>query len=86
VAQQQGVDSTVYYVSPAGDDVQNGKTEAQALKTLTKAFEKIKPGGEIRILPGEYHEHLGLEKLGSVAARVTVQNNDFFTTKDRAWK
>ena len=72
VAQQQGVDSTVYYISPAGSDENSGTTEEQAFKTLQQAFQNVHPGGQVRILSGSYHEALGLEKFGHSAAKIRI--------------
>ena len=66
------VDATIYYVSPAGDDNTDGKSEAAAFRTIARAIQAVHPGGTIRILPGTYSEALGIEFCGVEAAAITI--------------
>ncbi len=55
----------VYYVSPHGSDKANGRSIDAAWRTLNHAIEKTGAGGgEIRVLPGTYSEHLEIDKAG----------------------
>lgn len=69
---QGGIDSTVYYVSTAGDDSNKGTSDSTAFRSIAQALKTVKPGGEIRILPGIYTEAIGLENYGSSSASITV--------------
>jgi pectin methylesterase-like acyl-CoA thioesterase len=46
----------VYYVSPQGDNGNNGESMEKPFKTLKKAVEKCDSGDEIKIMNGEYTE------------------------------
>jgi len=56
-----GTDTTIYYVSINGSDVNSGTSAQSAFKTLSKALRKVRDGGKIRILPGSYSFSIFLE-------------------------
>lgn len=67
-----GVDSTFYYVSTTGDDENDGTSQASAFRSIKKAFQSVKAGGTIRVLPGTYFEGLGLQDLGNASASIRL--------------
>ena len=67
------VDTTIFYVSPSGDDAASGMSEYAAFKTIMKALQVIQPGGTIRIMPGEYLEAIGVEGGGNTSAVITIE-------------
>jgi len=70
--QNTTIDSTVYYVSPIGNDSNNGTSETTAFKTLAHAFQTVHPGGSIFILPGTYSESLGVMNCGNASASILI--------------
>ena len=76
------IDETIYYVSNSGDDENIGTTEGSAFKTIAKALSTVKPGGAVRILSGVYHESIGLESCGSLAAAITIEGYNATPTLD----
>ena len=47
---------TEYFVSPAGSDKADGRSEKSAFKTVGKGMEVLKAGDTLTILPGKYYE------------------------------
>ena len=47
---------TVYYVSPDGDDVNNGLLIDKSLKTIQRAVDIAEAGDTIQLAAGEYRE------------------------------
>lgn len=66
------IDSTIYYVSTSGENQANGTSDSTAFRTIAQALKVVKPGGEIRILPGTYTEAIGLINCGSSSAAITI--------------
>ncbi len=62
-----------YYVSPKGDDGFDGLTRKTAFATLKHALTVVRPGDEIRVLPGTYSESLMLVNVGEPGARITIR-------------
>ncbi|MCP4121468.1 MAG: right-handed parallel beta-helix repeat-containing protein [Bacteroidetes bacterium] len=69
----ENIDSTVYYVANDGTDTADGLSESTALRTISGALEKLKPGGGIRILPGIYSEALAIIGSGSSPAGIFIE-------------
>ncbi len=67
------VDTTSYFVSMNGNDNNNGRSRSNAFSTLKKAFQSVKPGGKINILPGVYNEDIGLIKAGMDSDSILIQ-------------
>ena len=44
------------YVSATGDDANGGATPASAKRTIQAALNAVNAGGQVRVMPGEYHE------------------------------
>ena len=47
--------ATNYYLSPAGNDANDGLSPRSALATMGAAAAKVKPGDCVLISPGTYH-------------------------------
>ena len=76
------IDSTNYYVSTQGNDETDGQSREKAFRTLAKAFQSVRPGGTIYILPGTYEESLGLQNMGRSDVRIVVTGLDGIPTID----
>ena len=50
----EAITTKVYYVSPTGNDKNNGESSSKAFATLAKAQSLVAPGDIIYILPGTY--------------------------------
>jgi hypothetical protein len=48
-----------YYVSPAGDDSNDGRSEAKPFRSFSHAFDKLPRGGTLVLLDGVYSEAAG---------------------------
>jgi len=66
-------DTTIYYVSPIGNDKSNGTSQNTAFKSIAQAFRSIKPGGTIRILLGTYSESIGLLGCGNATSNIIIE-------------
>jgi hypothetical protein len=49
----------IWYVSPLGNDAQDGRNPGTAFKSLGRAVEAAKPGDTILIAPGAYGRSAG---------------------------
>ena len=54
-----GATSTTYYISPAGDDANDGLTEGAAWKTFAHTFSTMSNGNELILLDGTYSDGAG---------------------------
>ncbi len=70
-----GFDSTIYYISVSGDDGNNGKSINSPFRTMAKAIRNVKSGGKIRVLPGIYSFAIVLEKCNPQAEIVIEGHN-----------
>lgn len=57
--QDGSADGTAYYISPTGNDWNNGKSADKPFKTFAQAFDKMSAGDELVLLDGIYSEALG---------------------------
>lgn len=48
------VTGTVWYVSPEGNDNNSGTSPLDPLKTFAKVLPRLRPGDQVRIMPGTY--------------------------------
>jgi len=55
-------DPITFYISPQGNDLAEGQSEASGFRTLQHALEISKPGDTILVLPGTYPEAVYLEQ------------------------
>jgi hypothetical protein len=65
---------THYYVSPAGNNNNNGLSLTTAWKTIQKALNSATPNSIVYIKGGTYHESLVANVSGSANARITYTN------------
>ena len=63
------------YVSPTGNDANDGRSPEQALKTVMKALTLARPGQVILVLAGTYSESIEVENLGSDGGTITVRGD-----------
>jgi hypothetical protein len=48
--------TTVCYVDDTGNDANGGASKGDAKKTIQAAIDAVNPGGQVRVLPGDYDE------------------------------
>jgi hypothetical protein len=60
-----------YFVSPHGNDANNGRTRATAFATLQKAEDVVQPGETVLVTKGEYRQTLHINKEGRADAWIT---------------
>ncbi len=66
----QGVE---YFVSPAGNNSSDGRSEENSFKTIQKGMEILKPGDTLTILPGTYHEAVRKVFDGDPAKKTVIR-------------
>jgi hypothetical protein len=71
-----GQDTTVYYVSPTGDNKADGMSQNTPFRTIAHALKRVKPGGTVFIMAGTYSESIGLDGCGSNAGIITITGLD----------
>jgi len=69
---------TQYYVSPSGNDNNDGTTPAKAWSTLCKALAMVRPGNTIQVAQGSY-----LSSFATVAKGITVKGG--YNTNFTQW-
>ena len=75
----------VRYISPTGDDAADGKTEATAFKTLSKAVAvSCNPGDTVVALPGVYQDDVMTGASGEGYSRVVVPAGVTLKSRDGA--
>lgn len=62
-----------YFVSPAGSNAADGKTEKTAFKTIQKGMDVLKAGDTLTILPGAYHEAVRKVMDGDQKKRTVIR-------------
>ena len=68
--------AATYYVSPSGNNTNNGTSTSAAFKTVQKALDVVRPGDTVNIMAGTYSEALVLKTTGSRNSRITIKNYD----------
>lgn len=63
----------LYYVSPTGSDLNDGRTEASAFNTIRKGLTVAQPGDVINLTPGTYVGDLSSVRSGTAEAPITIQ-------------
>ncbi|HUS26574.1 MAG TPA: right-handed parallel beta-helix repeat-containing protein [Nevskiaceae bacterium] len=63
---------TTYFVSPAGNDAQNGTANTQPLKTIQKALALAHPGDKVQLADGAYYQSIKTVRAGSKGASITI--------------
>ncbi|MBR7138122.1 MAG: right-handed parallel beta-helix repeat-containing protein [Lentisphaeria bacterium] len=66
----QGVE---YFVSPAGSNSADGRSEKSSFKTIRKGMDVLKPGDTLTILPGAYHEAVRKVFDGDPAKKTVIR-------------
>jgi len=67
------VDAAEYFVGTRGSDAADGLTRGKAFATIQKGVDGLKPGDALTILPGEYHESVRRDKLGSAEKETRIR-------------
>jgi len=65
--------SSVYYVSPQGDDDNDGQTRETAFRAIGQALEAVRPGDTVLVAPGTCSEALTLEGVGDSSALTVIR-------------
>jgi hypothetical protein len=60
-----------YFVSPTGQDANDGRTRATAFGTLQKAADVVEPGETVLVTKGRYHQSMHIKKEGRADAWIT---------------
>src|SRR6266568_5002114 len=85
------VGGKAYYVSPAGND-QNDGSKDHPFATIQKAADVVTPGSVVHVLPGTYNESVIVETDGTAHARITFISDTRWAAKihttdsDDPWK
>ncbi|HRU07233.1 MAG TPA: hypothetical protein P5137_15815, partial [Candidatus Brocadiia bacterium] len=61
------------YVSPFGDDKNDGLSLAKAFKTISRAAQATEPGDLVLVKSGEYFEHVHLKRPGTAEAPIVFR-------------
>ena len=62
----------IWYVSPLGNDAQDGRNPGTAFNSLGRAVEAAKPGDTILIAPGAYGQDLTAQVSAARSANVAI--------------
>ncbi len=65
--------ATEYFVAGDGDDANSGLQPAEAFRTVQRGVDALNPGDTLIIAPGEYHEAVAREDLGSEDAKTVIR-------------
>ena len=66
-------DPATYYLSPEGKDTADGKGRTTAWKSFAYALAQVRPGDEVVLLPGKYHEILRPRVSGTPDHKITIR-------------
>jgi hypothetical protein len=69
---EPGVESLQLYVSPTGNDGNDG-SQAAPLRTIQAALDEAEAGTVINLAPGEYREQLTTQRDGDPGAPITIR-------------
>lgn len=64
-----------YYVSPSGNDMNNGTSVSSAWKTIGHAASIAVAGDIVNVLAGTYTENISLTRSGTSSAYITFQSS-----------
>ncbi len=62
-----------YFVGLDGSDANDGLSRASAFATVQRGVDALDPGDTLTITPGEYHENVSREDLGSMEAETVIR-------------
>ncbi|MCP4215700.1 MAG: DUF1565 domain-containing protein [bacterium] len=79
VSQQETAD---YYVSVTGSDSNNGTGRDTAFRTISHAFDVVRPGEKILVLAGTYNESITLENKGNASGVITLKGESSLVILD----
>lgn len=65
--------ATEYFVSKAGKDAADGRSELNAFGTISKGASVLKPGDTLTVLPGHYAETVTVRTSGTPEAPTTIR-------------
>ena len=61
------------YVSVSGNDRQDGTSPAKALRTISAALSRARPGDTVYVGPGTYREQVVTQRAGAPGAEITIR-------------
>jgi hypothetical protein len=64
--------ATSYYVNPAGNDSNDGRSAGAPLKTIQKAIDLAQPGAVITLAPGVYLQDVHSARAGAAGTPITL--------------
>ncbi len=65
--------AAVYYVSPDGDDSNDGRSADTAFRTIQRGMDGLQAGDALEIFPGEYFEAIERADLGSADVDTVIR-------------
>lgn len=74
------------FVSPSGNDKNDGQSAKTAFKTIQHGLDVAKPGTVINLAPGIYRETLTTKLNGTESAPIVVRGSDDAKSKDKRYK
>ncbi|MFA5994342.1 MAG: right-handed parallel beta-helix repeat-containing protein [Parcubacteria group bacterium] len=69
------ISGTMYYVSPNGDDSQDGRTEKTAMLSIQKAIALLMPGDGLTLLDGEYQQDFITMQDGTAEKKIAIMGS-----------
>lgn len=75
--------SAIYFVSPEGNDIHDGKSTGTAFKTMQKAIDMAMPGDAIELMPGTYYQDVVTKRSGQQDLPITIYGSKEAVVKGR---
>src|SRR3989338_8769415 len=72
------VQATNYYISPTGNDVNNGTSESTPIRNFTKAWQLLFPGDTLILLDGTYYQTMA-PNVRDGAPNPDIDTSDYIT-------
>jgi len=72
------VQATNYYISPTGNDVNNGTSESTPIRNFTKAWQLLFPGDTLILLDGTYYQTMA-PNVRDGASNPNIDTSDYIT-------
>lgn len=70
------IEGVTYFVSPSGDDDNDGRSEATAFATIQKAMDMMMPGDGAVLLDGTYFQDFASVRDGEKGRRIVVKGTE----------